>query len=131
MKNEVSDYNDTSRPQACIHPQFGCLLRGIQSKYFRQVDESKSAHIVKHQRRYNMIPHDLIPRNMIRKMSKDEDDLRLMCTGCGKMFKRDEMDGSLCRGFDGCSVNAEISKLNIFNVQRRETSSHLNRYVVH
>lgn len=108
----IGKCNYNSRPEVCNHPEFGMMLRGKNAKYFWTVNEEKKNIINKKRSHYTWVCADDVPRHMIRKQkSRGDDSLRVMCSGCGKMFPKKQMDGALCRGFDGCSVNAEISQI--------------------
>jgi hypothetical protein len=102
---------NTGRGQICIDDKFGLLFRSHSSKYFYAILGDKKERILRNQDKYIILPENSVPRDMIRKDYKSDDNISVMCLGCGKIFKKRDMDGGLCRGFDGCSVKKEIGEL--------------------
>jgi hypothetical protein len=102
---------NTGRGQICIDDNFGLVYRSHSSRWFYIATVEKVMFISKHSDKYTILPDNSVPRSMIRKDYRGEQNVKVMCTGCGKMFKKKDMDGSLCRGFDGCSVKKEIEDM--------------------
>ena len=102
---------NTGRAQLCIDEKYGVLLRTHSSKFFYVIGGHKSDILILNQSKYKVLPSGSVPKEMIRENHLALDNLKARCAGCGKLFRRAEMDGNLCRGFDGCSANAEIEEL--------------------
>lgn len=90
--------------QVTHNEKHGNLMRKPREKYFRQMTGRDFEFI----KRIVIVDANDVPECMIRLTCRKDGYTTVMCAGCGKMFRKSEMDGALCRGVEGCSINAEL-----------------------
>ena len=116
----IAQRNCTEHTQYTYHPEFGVMWRQRHRIYFRPRKGYTRASVKKEPGYIDVKEIDL----ELIKATKSREKQMGVCSGCGKEFPVEEMDGDWCRGFDGCSVKNEIrEELDISNYMYKDAET--------
>ena len=116
----IPERNNTENTQYTYHSDLGVMSRNKGAIFFRP-----KKYITKRaaQRKPGFIDVADIQGNLLVASSYRKKQTHV-CSGCGKEFPVDEMDGDYCRGFDGCSAKKEIrEELDISNYMYKDAET--------